>query len=94
MPDGFGAGATAIDFDQDMGLGSQNYIMFMPDGSSQDTLGNWNSGVLYMTRGQRSLQLALHHRIRPNRQSPRLAAEQRRRSHTRGCSNEKRNVCS
>ena len=50
VPDGFGAGATAIDFDQNMGLGSQNYIMFMPDGSSQDTLGNWNSGVLYLTR--------------------------------------------
>jgi prepilin-type N-terminal cleavage/methylation domain-containing protein len=49
-PDGFGAGATAIDFDQGMGLGSQNYIMFMPDGSSQDTLGNYNSGVIYLTR--------------------------------------------
>jgi hypothetical protein len=22
--------------------------MFMPDGSSQDILGNWNSGVLYL----------------------------------------------
>ncbi len=50
VPDGFGAGATAIDFDQNMGLGSLNYIMFMPDGSSQDTFGNWNSGVLYMKR--------------------------------------------
>lgn len=49
-PDGFGSGGTAIDFDQGMGLGSQNYIMFMPDGSSQDTLGNYNSGVVYMTR--------------------------------------------
>jgi hypothetical protein len=49
-PDSFGAGLTAIDFDQGMGLGSQNYIMFMPDGSSQDTLGNYNSGVLYMSR--------------------------------------------
>ena len=49
-PDSFGTGGTAIDFDQGMGLGSQNYIMFMPDGSSQDTLGNYNSGVLYMTR--------------------------------------------
>jgi prepilin-type N-terminal cleavage/methylation domain-containing protein len=49
-PDGFGSGGTAIDFDQGMGLGNQNYIMFMPDGSSQDTLGNYNSGVLYMTR--------------------------------------------
>jgi prepilin-type N-terminal cleavage/methylation domain-containing protein len=50
VPDGFGAGAVALDFDQNMGLGSLNYIMFMPDGSSQDTAGNWNSGVLYMTR--------------------------------------------
>jgi hypothetical protein len=49
-PDSFGAGAAAIDFDQGMGLGSQNYVMFMPDGSSQDTLGNYNSGVLYLTR--------------------------------------------
>ena len=49
-PDSFGTGSTAIDFDQGMGLGSQNYIMFMPDGSSQDTLGNFNSGVLYLTR--------------------------------------------
>lgn len=49
-PDGFGNGGTAIDFDQGMGLGSQNYIMFMPDGSSQDTLGNFNSGLVYMTR--------------------------------------------
>jgi prepilin-type N-terminal cleavage/methylation domain-containing protein len=49
-PDGFGTGTTAIDFDQGMGLGNQDYIMFMPDGSSQDTLGNYNSGVLYLTR--------------------------------------------
>lgn len=49
-PDGFGTGTTAIDFDQGMGLGSQNYVMFMPDGSSQDTLGNFNSGVLYLAR--------------------------------------------
>ena len=49
-PDGFGTGLTNIDFDQGMGLGSQNYIMFMPDGSSQDTLGNYNSGVVYLTR--------------------------------------------
>ncbi len=49
-PDGFGTGVTALDFDQGMGLGSQNYIMFMPDGSSQDTLGNYNSGVLYLNR--------------------------------------------
>jgi hypothetical protein len=50
VPDGFGAGNVAIDFDQNMGLGSQNYVMFMPDGSSQDTLGNFNNGVVYVTR--------------------------------------------
>lgn len=50
VPDGFGVGSTAIDFDQGMGLGSQNYVMFMPDGSSQDTLGNLNSGIVYITR--------------------------------------------
>jgi prepilin-type N-terminal cleavage/methylation domain-containing protein len=49
-PDGFGTGIAPIDFDQGMGLGSQNYIMFMPDGSSQDTLGNYNSGIVYITR--------------------------------------------
>jgi prepilin-type N-terminal cleavage/methylation domain-containing protein len=49
-PDGFGTGITAIDFDQGMGLGSLDYVMFMPDGSSQDTLGNYNSGVLYLTQ--------------------------------------------
>ena len=49
-PDNFGTGIVNIDFDQGMGLGSQNYIMFMPDGSSQDTLGNFNSGVIYMSR--------------------------------------------
>ncbi len=50
-PDGFGTGIAAIDFDQPpMGIGGQNYIMFMPDGSSQDTLGNYNSGIIYITR--------------------------------------------
>jgi prepilin-type N-terminal cleavage/methylation domain-containing protein len=49
-PDGFGSGLVAIDFDQGMGLGSQNYIMFMPDGSSQDVVGNYNSGLIYLTR--------------------------------------------
>jgi prepilin-type N-terminal cleavage/methylation domain-containing protein len=49
-PDSFGTGGSAIDFDQGMGLGSQNYIMFMPDGSSQDSLGNYNSGLVYLTR--------------------------------------------
>lgn len=49
-PDGFGSGVTAIDFGQGLGGGSLNYVVFMPDGSSQDSLGNYNNGVLYLTR--------------------------------------------
>jgi prepilin-type N-terminal cleavage/methylation domain-containing protein len=56
VPDGFGTGGTAIDFDQGAGLGSQPFVMFMPDGSSQDTQGNFygggnfNSGIVYLGR--------------------------------------------
>ena len=50
VPDGFGNGGTAIDFDQGVGAGAQNYVLFMPDGSSQDTLGNLNSGIVYLGR--------------------------------------------
>ena len=49
-PDGFGSGVTPIDFGQGLGGGSLNYVVFMPDGSSQDSLGNYNSGVVYITR--------------------------------------------
>jgi prepilin-type N-terminal cleavage/methylation domain-containing protein len=49
-PDGFGAGVAAIDFGQGLGGGSLNYVTFMPDGSSRDTLGNYNSGVVYISR--------------------------------------------
>jgi prepilin-type N-terminal cleavage/methylation domain-containing protein len=50
VPDGFGIGATPIDFDQGVGAAGLNYVMFMPDGSSQDTLGNLNSGIVYLGR--------------------------------------------
>jgi type II secretory pathway pseudopilin PulG len=49
-PDSFGAGAVAVDFGQQLGEGSLNYVVFMPDGSSQDSLGNYNNGILYITR--------------------------------------------
>lgn len=49
-PDGFGNGNAAIDFGQGLGGGSLSYVCFMPDGSSQDSLGNYNSGVIYLTR--------------------------------------------
>lgn len=49
-PDGFGTGITAIDFGQGLGAGSLNYVSFSPDGSSRDSLGNYNSGVVYISR--------------------------------------------
>jgi prepilin-type N-terminal cleavage/methylation domain-containing protein len=54
-PDGFGAGLVPVDFGQGLGGPSLNYVTFFPDGSSRDTngsssLGNYNSGVLYLTR--------------------------------------------
>jgi prepilin-type N-terminal cleavage/methylation domain-containing protein len=50
VPDGFGTGGAAIDFGQGLGAGSLNYVLFMPDGSSQDLAGNYNSGVVYLGR--------------------------------------------
>lgn len=47
-PDNFGNGARPIDFGQGIGLGGLNYVKFMPDGSSQDLIGNLNSGVVYV----------------------------------------------
>jgi len=49
-PDGFGTGVAPIDFGQNVPPGGLNYVMFMPDGSSQDILGNYNSGIVYITR--------------------------------------------
>jgi len=50
VPDGFGSGSTAIDFDQGIGGGIKNQVMFLPDGSAHDTNGSWNSGVIYVAR--------------------------------------------
>jgi len=47
-PDGFGAGATAIDFDQAIAGGVKNVVYFYPDGSAQDAAGNINNGVVYL----------------------------------------------
>lgn len=57
VPDGFGAGTTAIDLGQGLTGAPLNYVVFYPDGSSRDgsqvngySLGNYNNGVVYMTR--------------------------------------------
>ncbi len=49
-PDSFGTGIKAIDFGQGLGAGNLTYVCFMPDGSSRDSLGNYNSGVVYLSR--------------------------------------------
>jgi len=50
-PDGFGTGATAIQFGACPAAVSTGLqcIVFMPDGSAQDDLGNYTSGVIYLT---------------------------------------------
>jgi type II secretory pathway pseudopilin PulG len=48
-PDSFGTGIVAIDFGQGLSEGSLQTVVFMPDGSSRDTLGNYNNGVVYLT---------------------------------------------
>ena len=53
-PDAFGAGVNAIDFGQALAGAPLNYVVFMPDGSSQafvvGNTGTYNSGIVYITR--------------------------------------------
>jgi prepilin-type N-terminal cleavage/methylation domain-containing protein len=49
-PDNFGTGVNAIDFGQTLAGAPFKYVVFMPDGSSQDGFNNLNSGVIYITR--------------------------------------------
>jgi prepilin-type N-terminal cleavage/methylation domain-containing protein len=48
-PDGFGTGATNITFNA-CALVGQDCLIFYPDGSAQDDQGNFNNGVVYLTR--------------------------------------------
>jgi hypothetical protein len=48
-PDSFGTGTAAITINNCALVGT-NCVIFYPDGSAQDDLGNFNSGVIYMTR--------------------------------------------
>ena len=50
VPDGFGIGAVAIDFDQGVAGAINNQVVFQPDGSALDTNGNLNSGIIYVAR--------------------------------------------
>jgi prepilin-type N-terminal cleavage/methylation domain-containing protein len=50
-PDGFGNGGTAILFNACTVIeAGQPCLIFYPDGSAQDDLGNYNSGVIYLTQ--------------------------------------------
>jgi Tfp pilus assembly protein FimT len=50
-PDGFGTGVTAIQMNACTVIESGNpCLIFYPDGSAQDDLGNYNSGIVYITR--------------------------------------------
>ncbi len=49
VPDGFGTGATAIDFDVDNG-GGQTQIYFQPDGRALDAQNRLNNGVVYIAQ--------------------------------------------
>jgi prepilin-type N-terminal cleavage/methylation domain-containing protein len=48
-PDGFGTGATPVTFNA-CALVGQSCLIFYPDGSAQDDLGNFDNGVVYLTR--------------------------------------------
>ncbi|MFZ0863525.1 MAG: type II secretion system protein [Candidatus Sulfotelmatobacter sp.] len=48
-PDNFGTGTAAITFNA-CGLVGQDCLIFYPDGSAQDDLGNFNNGVIYLSR--------------------------------------------
>lgn len=50
VPDGFGNGNIALDFDQGVAGGIRDQVMFMPDGSALDTNGASNSGIVYVGR--------------------------------------------
>jgi prepilin-type N-terminal cleavage/methylation domain-containing protein len=50
-PDGFGTGTSAQSFNACTVVAAGNpCLIFYPDGSAQDDLGNYNSGVIYVTR--------------------------------------------
>ncbi len=48
-PDNFGTGAVANTFNA-CALVGQSCLIFYPDGSAQDDLGNFSNGVIYLTR--------------------------------------------
>jgi type II secretory pathway pseudopilin PulG len=48
-PDGFGTGAAAVTLNNCVVI-SQACLIFQPDGSAQDDLGNFDNGVVYITR--------------------------------------------
>ena len=52
VPEGYGTGATAIDFDRDFG-GGVTEIYFQRDGRALDASNRLNNGLVYMCRSRR-----------------------------------------
>ena len=50
VPDNFGTGGTAIQFDIGVAGGTLNQIYFFPDGSARDINNNINNGIVYVAR--------------------------------------------
>jgi len=48
LPDGFGDGVIAIDFDLGVTGGVANEVYFQPDGTAVDVNGNLNNGIIYV----------------------------------------------
>jgi len=48
LPDGFGDGVVAIDFDLGVTGGTANIVYFQPDGTAVDVNGNMNNGIIYI----------------------------------------------
>jgi len=49
VPDGFGSGAVAMQFNACAVLeGGQPCVIFYPDGSAKDDVGNFNNGIIYI----------------------------------------------
>ena len=50
-PDSFGTGSTAVDMNNcSVVVVGEPCVVFYPDGSAQDDMGNFNSGVVYLSR--------------------------------------------
>ena len=77
-PDGFGTGATAIDFDQGIAAGAKNVIYFYPDGSAADVAGQCQQWRGVHSPARIRKQFPRHHAVGRNWPAARMACLQER----------------